>query len=367
MSHSPTSSGLINARGTFTPLGVSRSSASIAHATAKALSEFHKISDLQMKLESALRRWSGAEAGSATHCTAASITLAAAACLTGTDREAIASLPHYEGTNHKILIPAGHCVNYGQSILQAIRLSGAEPHIVGSEHSCSLQDLEEELKADGIAALLLVSSRLTKGDAIDFAAAIAIARRYSVPVILDAAAQDFRVKKLVETDADLILISAQKYMAAPTTGLIVGKSAYVSAVKAQEAGIGRAMKASKEALMGTIAALEERLSLDLPIWKANQSDKSHHFIETANEITGITAWTEPDPTGLPFDRPCLKIESDLYGCSAAELADRLRNSSPSIWVMDHFAERSLLLFELVPLRQEECKAILDRLADLQRD
>ncbi|SNZ06527.1 aminotransferase class V-fold PLP-dependent enzyme [Cohaesibacter gelatinilyticus] len=367
MSHSPASSGLINARGTFTPLGVSRSSAAIAHATANALSEFHKISDLQITLESALQKWSGAEAGFATHCTAASITLAVAACLTSTDQEAIASLPHYDGAHRKVLIPAGHCVNYGQSILQAIRLSGAKPYIVGSEHSYSLQDLEEALKADGIAALLLVSSRLTKGDAIDFNAAVALAHSYSVPVILDAAAQDFRVRELVETDADLILISAQKYMAAPTTGLIVGKASHIAAVKAQEAGIGRAMKASKEALMGALAALEERLSLDLSAWKAEQSEKAHHFVTSANEIKGITAWAEPDSTGLPFDRPCLKVDSDLYGCSATELADRLRNSSPYIWVIDHLAEQSLLLFELVPLKQEECKAILDRLAVSQRD
>ena len=61
--------------------------------------------------------------------------------------------------------------------------------------------------------------------------------------------------------ADLVLVSAQKYLASPTAGLIIGRKRLVHACRAHEKGIGRAMKATKEAVIGVLAALEERQNL----------------------------------------------------------------------------------------------------------
>ena len=67
---------------------------------------------------------------------------------------------HTGASANRVVLPAGHAVDYGHSILQDIRLPGANPVLAGSEKHCSIEDLERELSQQGTACLLLVSSRL---------------------------------------------------------------------------------------------------------------------------------------------------------------------------------------------------------------
>lgn len=341
---------LINARGTFTPLGVSRSSPIVADAVARALSDFVVMEDLQAEAGRRIAGWSGAEAGAVTHCAAASITLAVAAAMTGTDAAAIAALPDVRGLRHRVVLPAGHAVNYGQPIEQAIRLAGATPVLA--------ENPVMELDHPGTAALLLVSSRLTRRAPVGIAALVAAAHARGLPVILDGAAQDWHVPELLATGVDLLLVSAQKYLAAPTAGLVMGRAGLVAAVRAQEKGIGRAMKASKEAIAGVLAALAERAALDPAAWAAEQDGKVARFLAGAAALPGMIAEAEPDPTGLPFARARLRMEP----ARAAALVQALRTRDPSIWTIDQDAAAGVVVFELVPLRDDEIDAILRALA-----
>src|SRR5262245_64493315 len=118
---------IINAAGTYTPAGVSRSSSGVAQAAGLALTQFFVMDELQDVLSTAIGRFTGAEAGAAVHCVAAGITLSVAAAMTGLDPARIAALPMTEGMPHRVVLPAGHAVNYGHPIEQAIRLAGASP------------------------------------------------------------------------------------------------------------------------------------------------------------------------------------------------------------------------------------------------
>lgn len=89
-----------------------------------------------------------------------------------------------------------------------------------------------------------------------FVNAVAAAHAQGLPAIIDAAAQDMRIDDLLKTGADLVLVSAHKYLASPTAGLVIGKKHMVDAVRAQGKGIGRAMKASKEAICDVLATIE---------------------------------------------------------------------------------------------------------------
>lgn len=340
---------LINARGTFTPLGVSRSSPGVARAVARALSDFVVMDELQAEAGRCIAGWSGAEAGAVTHCAAASITLAVAAVMAGSDPGRIAALPDVHGLPHRVVLPAGHAVNYGQPIEQAIRLAGATP--------VPAEDPVAALDHPDTAALLLVSSRLTRGEAADLPALVTAAHARGLPAILDGAAQDWRVRDLLATGADLLLVSGQKYLAAPTAGLVMGRAGLVAAVRAQEKGIGRAMKASKEAIAGVLAAIEEREALDPAAWMTEQERKLARFLEGATSLPGMCAETEPDPTGLPFARARLRMEP----ARAVALAQALRSGDPSIWSIDQGAASGDVVFELVPLQDDEIDAILARL------
>ena len=355
---------VINAAGTFTPVGVSRSSDAVARATAAALVDFFVIEELQAAADRALAKHAGADAGAVTHCAAAGITQAIAATMTGSDPERVAALPDASGMADRVVIPAGHAVDYGHPILTDIRLAGATPVVAGNERGCSLADIESALAHRGTACLLLVSSRLTRGQPIDLAEAVAAAHRRGVPAIIDGAAQDLRMRELLGTGADLAIFSAHKYLASPTAGLIVGRRELVQACRAQERGIARAMKPSKEAIAGVLAALEEREQLDLPRWRASQRVKVAHFIGQANAIPGIRASEAPDPSGMPFSRVSLEVSPAGRRWDAVALAAALRDGSPSIRTMDRAATQGRLLLELVPLEDDELQAILDRIAAL---
>ncbi len=356
---------VINAAGTFTPVGVSRSAPAVARAAGAALAEFLVIDELQVAAGQAIARFTGAESGAVSHCAASAITVAIAAAMAGTDADKVAALPDTtdcEGT--KVVIPAGHVVDYGHSILQDIRLAGAEPVIVGTNDTCTPAELATALDDPETACLLLVSSRLVRGAPLDYQAAADAAHARDLPVFIDGAAQDFRIAELLDSGADLVLVSAQKYLAAPTAGLVIGARQWVAAVRAQEKGIGRSMKASKEAVIGVMAAIAEREAMDQPAWRQEQADKVADFVARAGRIPGIAACSVADPTGLPFPRAHLAIDEQISGRDAAAMMAVLKDGDPSIWVMGHGLPQGELILELVPLEAEEVATILARIGEL---
>lgn len=355
---------LINAAGTFTPAGVSRSSSAIANAAAVALESNFIMDELQHTASEIIAGWSGAEAGAVTHCTAASITLSVAAAIAGGTQEAVAALPDTAGMSDRVVLPAGHSVFYGQAITQAVRLSGANPVLAGTEIECSLQELETELAKSGTGCLLLVSSRLTKGRPVDLKTAVNAAHRCGVPAIIDAAAQDMRLKDLLATGADLVLVSAQKYLTAPTAGVVVGKRKYVNCLRAHEKGIGRGMKASKEAICGVLAAIEQRENLDLDSWKREQSKKVAWLQKQLQQLPGLEVHIVQDPAGMPVSRLQLQVNEAAAGMNAAALANRLKSGTPSIWVIETAIDAGKIYLELVPLNQEELDLIAEVLKGL---
>ena len=358
---------IINARGTFTPLGVSRSTRKISKDVSNALEEFFLIDELQELASKKISQLTGAEAACVTHCTSSSISMAVAGMMTGTSSSNIALLPDTTNMKNKVIIPKGHIVNYGQSILQAIRLTGAIPIIVGVEEECSLKELKTALQEDNIACLLLVSSRLVKDKKFNFKDAISLAKKYNIPTIIDAAAQDFRCKELLSLGADLILHSGQKYLLSPTAGIVYGKKKFVNAVYSNEKGIGRSMKASKESLIGVISAIEERLELNIEKWKSEEAKKVKYFLDSLNDIKGVKAVEIPDYTDLPFSRVCLSLDVKSVKISTFDLSNSLKESSPQIWTIDNESKNNQLLFELIPLHRNEIDFITERIQNILKN
>jgi L-seryl-tRNA(Ser) seleniumtransferase len=346
---------VINAKGTFTPLGVSRSSDGVATAVAQALPEFFVMDELGDRASEAIAQVTGAQAGAVVHCTAAGITLAVAATMTGGDARRIAALPDATDMHHRVVMPACHVVDYGHSNLQGIRLSGAQVDLAGDETRCSIGDLEEELDGPDVSCLFLVSSRLTHGEPLDLVTAVRAAHRRGVPAIIDGAAQFPRIADLLATGADLVLVSGQKYLGSPTAGLIAGTWPLVQAVRAQEKGIGRVMKPTKEAIIGVIAALEEWQAFDRMKWEADELAKVLAFAEAAARVPEVSAEVIPDPTGLQVSRVLLKVKD------AKRVATELEAGVPPIYVMtDRVADDELVL-ELIPLGADEIATVLARL------
>ncbi len=357
---------IISAAGSFTPLGVSRSSARVGQAAAEALSEFFVMDELQDVASAAIADWTGAEAAAVTHCVAAGLTLGVAAAMTGGHPDGVAVLPDTSGMPSRVVLPAGSAVNYGHPLLQDLRLAGATPVLAGTDERSSVEDIETELAKPGTACLLLVSSRLVRGEPIDLAQAVSAAHRHGVPVIIDGAAQDMRIPDLLATGADLVLISAHKYLASPTAGLIIGRRELVTAARAHEKGIGRAMKATKEAIIGVLASIEERKAVDMEDWQRRQQEKVTAVVEEANALPGVNATAVTDPVGMPFSRVQLDIDQEAAGMNAAALAASLKSGTPSVRVMEHSLAEGKIILELVALTGEEAGIIVAEIAQRLR-
>ena len=173
--------------------------------------------------------------------------------------------------------------------------------------------------------------------------------------------------ELVASGADAVLVSAQKYLASPTAGLIIGRADFVRDCRAQERGIGRAMKATKEAILGVVAALEERREVAPSAWRETQARKVARFVQGLRLIEGILADEVPDPAGMPLSRVRLTVAARGTDWNAAVLAARLKSATPPIWLMEHAVSEGHLFLELVPLDDAELQVILDRVAQFASD
>jgi len=354
----------INARGTFTPLGVSRSSDYVAHATGEALKHYFDMEELQAKAGEIIASHCGAEYATITNCASAAITLCIAATVTGSDIEKILTLPDTNGMENKVVIAAGHCVNYGHPIEQDIRLAGCTPVIAGNASRCTTEDLNTALSQSGITALIYVESRLTSAEQPDLGEYISAAHSRNIPVIVDAAAQDMRMAQLVSSNCDLLIFSGQKYLAAPTGGIVVGKRALVEAVYAQNKGIGRAMKAGKETILGAIAAIEQRNQTDMDEWTNVKKNEAAQFADRLGNINAISGNLIKDPTNGEFWRVNLLLDEAKSKVTTAELADRLQTGKPAIYCNWANKDRGILNFEVLDLSEDERQMIITRIEQI---
>lgn len=356
---------VINAWGTASRYGVSRSAPEVAADCAEALGNYYDMLDLERIAGELIAQCTGAPWGCVTHCTAAAITLSVAAAMTAKDADKIMRLPDSSGMNAKILIQAGHQVNYGGSIVQAIALAGGHVIALGSPQKCVENHITEQLECADVAALVFVDSHLAaQVGQVSLARVIALARPFGVPVILDAAAQDFRMKSLVASGADLVLLSAQKYLAAPTAGIVAGKRELVEAVALQHQGIGRAMKPSKESIFGVMSALQVRASQGVDGWAAECAEKVATLSSALSELQSLKVTVVPDPTGCPFSRVRIQPIVGICPLNAVQLAHQLAVGTPVIAVGAHYAERGFLNLEVGGLTKAELILLVDRIKSL---
>ena len=338
---------VINAWGTATPFGVSCSDAQVAQAVALMLRRHVVMADLQAQAGRRVAGWSGAPAGCVTHCTAAAITLAVAACMTASDAARIAQLPDVSGMPSRVMMLAAHQVNYGHAITQAVRLAGAQVVVCAD-----FEEMQAALGVPGVACVLAVESHLAEGSGTAVTRElVGLAHGAGVPLVLDGAAQDWRVADMMATGADLVLVSAQKYLGGPTAGLVAGRADLVAAVDAQHGGIGRAMKPSKEALAGVIAALDLREAADSQAWRVAQAAKVDVVAQAASQWPGVQVSREADPQGNGLDRLWLAV------ADAPGLVRRLREADPVVAVAPHRVAQGQIGLELTGVREGEIKEL----------
>ncbi|MGH2461280.1 MAG: DgaE family pyridoxal phosphate-dependent ammonia lyase [Chloroflexota bacterium] len=356
---------VINASGKMTNLGGSVLSAGVAEAMRQASQRHVDLDALLARAGALVAEATGSEAAWLTTGAAAGIVLSVASVIAGTDPYRISLLPDASFTSRReILLQAGHQVNFGAPVTQMIRLGGGVPVVVGAVNGTSRTQVASAVGPSTAALLFVQSHHAVQKGAVALADFVAIARDRSVPLIVDAAAEE-DLRAYVSTGADLVAYSGGKAIGGPTSGFVAGRRDLIEGVRAQNRGIGRPMKISKEQIAGFLAALREYLAADAEAF-ARRNQRSARLAEQLRGIPGLSVGLEADEAGRAITRVALRPEPSL-GLSARELAEQLAAGSPSIRVRGHQASLGTILLdprELTPGAEEiiveRVRAIISR-------
>ncbi|MCC9075764.1 aminotransferase class V-fold PLP-dependent enzyme [Litorilinea aerophila] len=358
---------VINASGTLTAYGQSAVLPAAAEAACAAMSLFFEMDVLQARASALIARVTGAEAGMVTACASAGITLAVAACMTGTDPARIAQLPDTAGMRDEVLLQMGHAVNYGAPVTQAVRLAGAQVRLVGTVNSTPAALLDTSFTDRTAAALFVVSHHTIQYGYVPLPRFVEIAHGHGVPVVVDAAAEEHMLPKLIATGADLVICSGHKHFRAPTSGLMAGRLDLIQAAYAQNRGIGRGMKVGKEGIVGLMAALEAWEQGYHQAQQEAEQRRIRRMVERLRHLEGIQVrevWPEPDP--YPIMRARVTVDPEGAGLNAMALSVLLADGDPTIKVRGHHVEEGYFLIDPFNLSDEEAEFICERIEAIAR-
>ena len=353
---------VINACGKMTKLCGAIVLPEIIDVVNESMRHFFVLDEVQQAAGKLITQASGAESGCITACTSAGITLSVAATMTGNNLARVLQLPDVSELPSRVLIQKGHCVNYGAPITQAIRLAGAQPVEIGSVNNCSRDELSHELQQPGVASVVAVESHHTvRHGWVPLPDVIEMAHSSGVPVIVDGAAQDQRLRGLIECGTDLVIASAHKYLCATTAGIVAGRKDLIDAVYLQNRGIGRGMKAGKESIFGAMAALQFRLQQDMSAWTSEQDRKVERILTLLADTPGLDLAVDKDPNGCPFSRVRLSPHPKLVEHTAGSLADVLAEGNPMIVVRAHHLEEGYFHLDAIEMTDEEIDLVCERI------
>ena len=353
---------VINACGKMTRLGGAIVLPEVAAAATESLNHFFILDELQAVAGRVIAEATGAQSGCVTACTSAGITLGVAASMTGGNIAKVWQLPDVTGMPSRVLIQKGHCVDYGQPVSQAIRLSGATVVEVGVVNRCTPEELRHELSKGDVTAVVHVESHHTvRYGWLQLDEVVGLADEFNVPVIVDGAAQDQRLRELISTGAGLVLTSAHKYLRSTTGGIVAGRKDLVDAVYLQNRGIGRPMKAGKEAIVGAMAALQYRNRQDMAAWSAEQDRKVAVILKRLQDIPRLRLSVDPDPNGCPFSRVRLAANADDDGPTMVSLRDTLATGDPAIFLRAHHIDEGYVNIDAMEMTDGEIELVCERI------
>jgi L-seryl-tRNA(Ser) seleniumtransferase len=270
---------LVSAAGFTTSLGGGALPEPVRRAMDEAAASTYRPDDLQRWAGEAIARATGSETGWITTGAAAGITLAAAACIAGTRRDAIDRLPDAAGLAAEVIVPRGHRNAYDR----ALRSAGARIVEVGYPFREGVGltyawELEAAISDRTVAIGYLATAA---DDTLPLARVCACAAERGIPVIVDAAAElppVANLRRFVAEGATFVAFSGGKAIRGPQgSGILAGPRALIESVRLQTLdldvdvdgwtqaegaepphhGLGRSMKVGKEQIVGAVVALEE--------------------------------------------------------------------------------------------------------------
>ncbi len=358
---------IVNAYATLTRLGGSIMPPEVLQAMNEAAGCFVDLHELQRRVGERLAELTQNEAAYVSSGAAAGLVLAAAACMTGTDRELFEKLPASAGVGLKNEIILHRTQRNGYDY--ALRQAGAKLVEIGNEAATTRSDLEQAI-TPRTAAVFWFQGAMTTARDLPLPEVIGTAQSHNIPVVVDAAAQLPPVSNLwdfTRMGAALAIFSGGKDLRGPqASGLVLGRKDLVDACRAQgnpNPFIGRPMKVGKEEMLGLLAAVERYLNLDHAARERYCEDTVRGWCEALNAISGLAAGRSyPNEAGQPLPRCRLKVDAGRAGITRDALVGELLAGDPAI-VVEPYREHEIHLNPMTLAPGEEA-VVLSRLREI---
>lgn len=345
---------VINAAGKMTALGGSAQSEAVAATAASAARVHVDMAALRAEAGRRIAARCGAEAASVTSGAAAGIAIAVAACISGTDFARMRRLPDSEGVPNRVVMQAGHNVDFGAPVTQMVRVGGGVPYLAGQVNHCTREDLRSAFDGNAAALLYVQSHHAVQTGQQPLARCVELARAAGVPVIVDAAAEEDLGRYLAQ-GANLVVYSGGKAIGGPTSGFVAGDAGLIEACELQQQGIARAMKVGKEAIAGLLAALEDYDPADEARLAARRETTGKLF-EALSGIEGLRVELRRDESGREIQRVA------VHHPAVRDLVAFLRHWNPPIHTRNHHIDAGFVSFDPRELAPGDVGEIRDAVA-----
>jgi len=350
----------INTTATLTINGGSRTMPEVIAAMEQA-AQFHvNLDELMERASSRLAELLHVPWGVVTAGTAAALTHATAACIAGSDPEKMQQLPDLRGLKNQVIMPRESRNEYDH----ATRTLGVEIVEVNSV-------AELELALGPRTAMIQILGEHFGGAKFGLAQVAPIAKKAGVPILVDAAADYLIVPNpYLALGADLVAYSGGKVLRGPQgAGLLLGRKDLVRAAWANSAphhAFGRAMKVSKEEIVGMVVAVESflqkrNLQAEFKEWEGWYT----HISSKITSVPGVKAQIRGPQRGGPFPTLSVSWDPEQVGLTAGEVGKKLSDGEPRI--MSHASgEGHTFLIRPVAMKPEDYKIVADRLTEIFR-
>lgn len=333
----------------------------VIDAIKEASRHFVCINQLHEKAGNIIAKITSAEAAIVTSGCAAAIMVATAACMTkGTELEKyrtstepsteyppypysawspeavnlLDQLPNTEGLKNEIIQQRHSRYNY----TRVVRATGARVILVGTSDQCTPKEIEEKI-SEKTAAILFVGLYRHKG--VPLEEVIKIAKRYNVPVIVDAAytlPPKENLKRWISMGADLVCYSGGKSIGGPSdTGWLCGREDLVKLAWLQtppQHGIGRGCKIDRTQIVALVKCLQIYVERDDNAIFAACEAKAKYIENEMRKLANITKVRRYVPReGVLQGWPVLSLtlNEETLGIKTSEVVNILYKEEPAIW------------------------------------
>lgn len=352
---------VINASGRMTILGVSKVSKKVMEAQRFGGEHFFEMSDLMVQTGKYLAGLLKTEDAQIVSSASAGIAQSVAAVIGEGSLYHVYHPYTSKITKREIILPKGHNVDYGTPVEVMVQQGGGKVVEAGYANMCSAEHLEMMITAETAAILYIRSHHTVQKSMLSVEEAVGVARKYDLPLIVDAAAEE-DLFNYTQAGADLVIYSGAKAIEGPSAGLVLGKKQYVEWVRLQSKGIGRSMKIGKDNVLGVTQAVEDYLAHGSESGNA-MKQRLEPFIAAVNQIAGLEAKIVQDGAGRDIYRGSLKVSGSK---SAKEVIAELKEENPAIYTREYQANNGIIEFDVRSVNEQEMEKIVQRLQEIMK-